>query len=67
MEKLPAEVLEIIFHPFSKIQDIENCYNTNSKWRHIIKNMYEDKSMHHSLVLLIIRKSEIKIGSLHGN
>ena len=41
MEK-PAEVLEIVFHPLSKKKDIEKCFNTNSKWRHIIENYKED-------------------------
>ena len=43
MENLPAEVLEIVFHPLSKKEDIENCFNANSKWRHIIENMFENK------------------------
>ena len=43
MEK-PAEVLEIVFHTLSKNKDIEKCFNTNSKWRHIIENMFTKKS-----------------------
>ena len=39
MENLPTEVLEIIFHPLSKKDDIQKCYETNSKWRHIIENI----------------------------
>ena len=49
MENLPTEVLEIVFHPLSKKEDIENCFNTNSKWRHIIENMFANKS-----ILLIV-------------
>ena len=45
MENIPAEVLEIVFHPLSKKEDIENCFNVNSKWRHIITNMFAKKSM----------------------
>ena len=45
MENLPAEVLEIVFYPLSKKNDIENCFNTNSKWRHIIENMFANKSI----------------------
>ena len=46
MENLPVEVLEIVFHPLSKKEAIENCFNVNSKWRHIIENMFEKKSIH---------------------
>ena len=45
MENLPTEVLEIVFHPLSKKKDIENCFNVNSKWRHIIENMFAKKSI----------------------
>ena len=45
MENLPVEILEIVFHPLSKKEDIENCFNTNSKWRHIIQNMFVNKSI----------------------
>ena len=44
MENLPVEVLEIIFHSLSKKEDMENCFNINSKWRHIIENMFAKKS-----------------------
>ena len=44
MENLPVEVLEMVFRPLSKKEDIENCFNTNSKWRHIIENMFVNKS-----------------------
>ena len=44
MENLPVEVLGIVFHPLSKKKDIEKCFNTNSKWRHIIENMFTKKS-----------------------
>ena len=46
MENLPVEVLEIVFQPLSKKEDIENCFNVNSKWRHIIENMFSNKSMY---------------------
>ena len=45
MENLPAEVLKIVFYPLSKKEDIQNCFNTNSKWRHIIENMFAKKSI----------------------
>ena len=45
MENLPAEILEIVFRPLSKKEDIQNCFNTNSKWRHIIENMFAKKSI----------------------
>ena len=50
MENLPAEVLEIVFHPLSKKEDVENCFNTNSKWRQIIENMFENKSILQSFI-----------------
>ena len=53
MENLPAEVLEIVFHPLSKKEDIENCFNVNSKWRHIIENMFEQKSILDSFIIRI--------------
>ena len=53
MENLPVEVLEIVFHPLSKKEDIENCFNVNSKWRHIIENMFEKKSILDSFIIRI--------------
>ena len=50
MENFPAEVLEILFHPLSKQEDIQKCYETNSKWRLIIENMFSNKSI---LILLL--------------
>ena len=44
MENLPVEVLEIIFHSLSKKEDMENCFNINSKYSHIIENMFAKKS-----------------------
>ena len=46
MENLPVEILEVVFRPLSKKEDIENCFNTNSKWRQIIENMSAKKSIH---------------------
>ena len=40
MENLPVEVLEIVFCQMSKMEDIQMCLNTNSKWRKIIENMW---------------------------
>ena len=40
MENLPPEILENVFHPLSKKQDIENCSNVNSKWRNVIEKMF---------------------------
>ena len=51
MENLPVEVLEIIFHSLSKKEDMENCFNINSKWRHIIENMFSKKSKLTSLIM----------------
>ena len=53
MENLPTEVLEIVFHPLSKKKDIENCFNVNSKWRHIIENMFEKRSILYSFIICI--------------
>ena len=50
MEELPAEVLEIVFHPLSKKEDIEKCLNVNTKWRHIIENMFAGKSIFDSFI-----------------
>ena len=61
MENLPTEVLEIMFHPLSKKEDIEKCFYTNSKWRHIIENMFAKKGILHSFITHIIRK-KIKFG-----
>ena len=56
MENLPTEVLEIVFHPLSKKEDIENCFNVNSKWRHIIENMFVNRSILYSFITRIIRE-----------
>ena len=56
MEKLPVEIFEIVFHPLSKKEDIEKCFNTNSKWRQIIENMSANKSMFDSFITHIIRE-----------
>ena len=56
MENLPTEILEIVFHPLSKKEDIQNCFNTNSKWRHIIENMFANKSIFDSFITHIIRE-----------
>ena len=53
MENLPVEVLELLFHPLSKMEDIQKCYNVNSKWRHIIENMFEQKSILDSFIIRI--------------
>ena len=53
MENLPVEILEIVFQPLSKKEDIENCFNVNSKWRHIIENMFEKKSILDSFIICI--------------
>ena len=54
MENLPVEILELVFHPLSKKEDIENCYNTNSKWRHVIENMFANEGILNSFITLII-------------
>ena len=48
MENFPAEVLEIVFHPLSKQEDIQKCYETNLKWRHIIENMFSNMNGWHT-------------------
>ena len=53
MENLPTEIIEFVFHPLSKKEDIENCFNVNSKWRHIIENMFEKKSILDSFIIRI--------------
>ena len=53
MENLPVEVLEIVFHPLSKKEDIKKCFNTNSKWRHIIENMFVNKSMYNLQIYFV--------------
>ena len=51
MENFPTEVLEIVFHPLSKKEDIQKCYEANSKWRHIIEKMFSNKS---KIILLCV-------------
>ena len=43
IEKLPVEILEIIFHALSSLIDIQHCYETCKKWKQIIENMFADK------------------------
>ena len=43
IQKLPVEILEIIFHALSSIIDIQHCYETCKKWKQIIENMFADK------------------------
>merc|ERR1711981_364487 len=52
MEKLPVEIFEIVFHPLSKKEDIEKCFNTNSKWRQIIENMIASKLLSHKILVV---------------
>ena len=52
MEKLPVELLENIFHELSSLRDIQNAFNTCSKWRNIIKSMFKDKAK-----ILIVSRS----------
>ena len=42
INRLPVEVLEMIFNVFSSLIDIQNCYNTCTKWRKIITDMFKD-------------------------
>ena len=56
MENLPVEILEIVFRPLSKKEDIEKCFNTNSKWRHIIENMFPNKSILDNFIMHSISK-----------
>ena len=43
IEKLPVEILEIIFLQLSSLIDIQHCYKTCKKWEQIIENMFADK------------------------
>ena len=43
IEKLPVEILEIIFHQLLSLIDIQHCYKTCKKWEQIIENMFADK------------------------
>ena len=61
MENLPVEVLEIVFRPLSKKEDIEKCFNTNSKWRQIIENMSAKKSILDSSIITRIIREYISI------
>ena len=45
MKNLPTEVLEIVFRPLSKKEDIEKCFNANSKLRQIIETMFSKKGI----------------------
>ena len=56
MENLPVEVLEIVFCQMSKMEDIQMCLNTNSKWRKIIENMWAKKLL--SVKILVVGSSE---------
>ena len=52
MDFLPVEILEIVFLPLSKNEDIEKCFNINSKWRQIIGNMFANKCKYTCALLL---------------
>ena len=43
MEKLPVEILVIIFKEFKSLKDIGHCYNTCTRWKDIITAMFKDK------------------------
>ena len=53
MDFLPVEILEILFLPLSKKEDIEKCFNINSKWRQIIGNMFANKCKFTCALLLL--------------
>ena len=55
MENLPTEVLEIVFCSLSKKEDIQKCYNTNSKWKHIIENVFANKTGEENFYFLYMR------------
>ena len=46
MENLPVEILEVIFHHFSSLTDVQNCYKTCVRWRNLIAKMFRDKRMY---------------------
>ena len=43
MDKIPVEVLEIIFSNLSSLSDVTNCFYTCKKWNEIVKTMFKDK------------------------
>ena len=43
MENLPPELLENLFEQFCSVKDLTSCYNTNSRWRKIVKNIFKNK------------------------
>ena len=36
------EILEKIFKHLSKLNDVQNCFNTCVKWRNILENMFKE-------------------------
>ena len=42
INRLPEEVLEIIFNEISSLKDLQQCYNTCTQWRRIIRDMFKD-------------------------
>ena len=43
MEKLPMEILQMIFNELSSLEDVQNCYKTCTKWQNIIFNLFQNR------------------------
>ena len=54
MNRLPIEILEMIFCQLPAGTDFEKCVNTCTKWRKIIPDIYPnfDKSKYNSMVII---------------
>ena len=42
IEKLPAEILMHIFKQMFDLKSISNCYNTNLRWKKIVKDIFKN-------------------------
>ena len=43
IDRLPTEVLELVFRELSSLKDIQSCYNVSKRWRTIITQMFKEK------------------------
>ena len=43
MEKLPMEILQMIFNELSSLEDVQNCYKTCLRWQNIIFNLFQNR------------------------
>ena len=49
IDRLPEEVLEIIFNGISSLKDLQHCYNTCTQWRRIIGDMFKDNCKYYEV------------------